>query len=158
MTTNCAFFFSTMVVTYIIRSAALSAGILPRYVADTILKTIYIIISTTTTVLSPALTTGALLAGATSFPSTFFSALLKALAFFACLLCGRYLSRSLITWNDQGQDCEVGNNSIGGRSELWKRCARYSLPVWLGKRSSNVPHKGSWPSPRNAYNTQCTRS
>merc|ERR1719474_2350278 len=47
------------------------------------------------TVLTPWRTTGALLLGASSFPSALAAALALSLSFLACLVSGRYLSRSL---------------------------------------------------------------
>ena len=50
------------------------------------------------TVLTPCLTTGALLLGASSFPSALAAALSLSLSFLACLVSGLYLSSSLKSW------------------------------------------------------------
>ena len=50
------------------------------------------------TVLTPCLTTGALLLGASSLPSALAAALSLSLSFLACLVSGLYLSSSLKSW------------------------------------------------------------
>ena len=72
--------------------------------------------------LTPCLTTGALLLGASSLPSALAAALSLSLSFLACLVSGLYLSSSLKSWVAEQSKVSTENNLDS------KRDYRHSLP------------------------------
>ena len=77
------------------------------------------------TVLTPCLTTGALLVGASSFPSALAAALSLSLSFLACLVSGLYLSRSLNSWVARQREVR---SQLSGEKNYIKTRHRHFLP------------------------------